>query len=278
MLKRFRARHPLGYCVLAEGLFFVSMLSASYLLAFGLALSGADLIDDYMFTTVQEVVGVVVALGLLWRTGRLGLLRRRGCGFLGGLLVGMYPLVLIGYNMAVQLMLVPAGQPLRSAGEIGWFVLCFALVGLAEELLFRGVVAQTLLEHYGASRAGVWKACLVSGLLFGAAHLTNLFSSAWFGVLMQCVFSFSLGTLLAAIYFRSGNIWAPVFLHAMMDIAAMLYSGLYGTHSVAEAVSGYDATMLLSVLIYLLPTAFLLRKKKVGEVALYFGPDGKKAM
>ena len=35
--------------------------------------------------------------------------------------------------------------------------LCFVLVGAAEELLFRGVIAQTLLEHYGTSRSGVWR-------------------------------------------------------------------------------------------------------------------------
>lgn len=52
------------------------------------------------------------------------------------------------------------------------------LVGVAEELVFRGVIAQTLLERYGTARAGAWKACLVSGALFGAAHLSNLLGSA----------------------------------------------------------------------------------------------------
>lgn len=88
-----------------------------------------------------------------------------------------------------------------------------ALVGVAEEFIFRGVIAQSLLERFGTGRAGVWKACLLSGLLFGAAHLTNLLSSAPFGVLMQCVFAASLGTLFAAIYFRTGNLWVTVFLH-----------------------------------------------------------------
>ena len=73
--------------------------------------------------------------------------------------------------------------------------------------------AQTLLERYGTARAGVWKACLVSGVLFGAAHLSNLLGSEAFGVLMQCVFAASLGVMLAAIYFRTGNLWVTVFLH-----------------------------------------------------------------
>ena len=90
---------------------------------------------------------------------------------------------------------------------------------------------------------------------------------------MQCVFAASLGTLFAAIYFRTGNLWVTVFLHGAMDIASMLVGGLYGTEDVAESISGYDASMMLSILIYLIPTLFLLRKKKIGEVALYFGRD-----
>ncbi len=149
-----------------------------------------------------------------------------------------------------------------------------ALVGVAEEFIFRGVIAESLLERFSArGRAGVWKACLLSGLLFGAAHLTNLLSSAPFGVLMQCVFAASLGTLFGAIYFRTGTCGSRLFLHGAMDIASMLVGGLYGTEDVAESISGYDASMMLSILIYLIPTLFLLRKKKIGEVALYFGRD-----
>ena len=111
----------------------------------------------------------------------------------------------------------------------------------------------------------------MSGVLFGAAHLSNLIGSAPFGVLMQCVFAASLGVMFAAIYFRTGNLWVTVFLHSAMDIAAMLIGGLYGTTSVAESVSGYDASRLMSVAVYLIPTVFLLRKKKLPEVQLYWG-------
>ena len=110
----------------------------------------------------------------------------------------------------------------------------------------------------------MWKACLLSGVLFGAAHLTNILGSAPFGVLMQCVFAASLGTLFAAVYFRTGNLWVTVFLHGAMDISSMLIGGLYGTTTVAEAVSGYDASMLLSVLLYLIPPHFCCAGKAAG--------------
>lgn len=275
MLKRLRTAHPILYCILSEVLFLGSMVVFSLLATIGLAAAGADFdtMDGYLFGSVQEAVGLAVALLLLARTGRLDLLRRRGCGFLNGMLVGMYPLFFIGYTTVGTLAFDRPDTPLLPLPRILTFMLNMILVGVAEELVFRGIIAQTLLERYGTARAGVWKACLVSGVLFGAAHLSNLLGSAPFGVLMQCVFAGSLGVLFAAIYFRTGNLWVLVFLHGAQDAASLLAGGLYGTENMSTAVSSYDSTMLLSVLVYLIPTFFLLRKKKIGEVGLYFGKD-----
>ncbi len=77
--------------------------------------------------------------------------------------------------------------------------------------------------------------------------------------------------LYGAIYFRTGNLWVTVFLHGRMDILSMLMGGLYGTETQAESVSGYDITMLSSVLVY--PSSrrpSCCGKKKIGEVRFYF--------
>lgn len=274
MLKRLRTAHPIWYCILSEVLFLGLMMLASFLIILVIVATGMDTsrVESYLLSALQELVGLLTALVLLKRTGKSELLRRRGCGFFNGLLVGMYPLLQLALSLYSRLMLLPEGG-LLPAWRIGCFFVNMILVGVAEEVLFRGVIAQTLLEHFGTSRAGVWKACLLSGVLFGAAHLSNLIGSAPLGVLMQCVFAASLGTLYTAIYYRTGNLWVTVFLHAGMDITSMLVGGLYGTQSVAESISGYDLSMLSSVFIYLIPVIFLLRKKKIGEVALYFGKD-----
>lgn len=276
MLKRLRTAHPIVFCVLAEVVFLASLLVTDLIFTIVLVLLRADFsaLDTYLYSTLQELVGALVAVLFLVRTDRAGLLRRRGSGFFNGLLVGMYPLVFIGYNTFGSLLLGrPENGTLQPAVRICTFLANMAMVGVAEEFIFRGVIAQTLLEHFGTSRAGIWKACLLSGLFFGGAHLTNILSSAPFGVLMQCVFAGSLGVLFAAIYFRTGNLWVLVFLHGAQDAASLLAGGLYGTENMSTAVSSYDSTMLLSVLVYLIPTFFLLRKKKIGEVGLYFGKD-----
>lgn len=276
MFQRLRTAHPLGYCLLTEVLFLALIMVGPLALLYALVFLGVDIsrLDDYFLTVLQELFGVGVAVLVLKKTGRLGLVRRRGSGFFNGLLVGMYPLGLICYNLYAKLMFGrPDDKPMRTGTQIFWYFAAMLTIGLAEELLFRGVIAQTLLEHFGASRSGIWKACVLSGLFFGGAHLTNLLSSAPFGVLMQCIFAASLGVLYAALYFRAGNLWVLIFLHGLNDASSLLIGGLYGTETVASAVSSYDPTMLFSVFIYVLPAAFLLRKKKIGEVSLYFGRD-----
>lgn len=279
MLKRLRSAHPILFCILAEVLLLGTLFVTDLVFSVVLLFAGVDFttMDTYLYSTLQELAGAAVMVLVLKKTGRAGILFRRGSGFFNGLLVGMYPLVLIGYSFFASLMFQrPENTPLLPLGRILTFLLSMMMVGVAEEFAFRGVIAQTLLEHYGTSRGGIWKACIVSGLLFGAAHLTNILGSAPFGVLMQCLFAAALGTLFAAIYFRTGNIWVTVFLHGMMDISSMLIGGLYGTTTLAESVSGYNITMLYSVALYLIPMAFLLRKKKLPEVQLYWGGCVKK--
>ena len=279
MLKRLRSAHPISFCILAEVLLLGTLFVTDLVFSVVLLFAGVDFttMDTYLYSTLQELAGAAVMVLVLKKTGRAGILFRRGSGFFNGLLVGMYPLVLIGYSFFASLMFQrPENTPLLPLGRILTFLLSMMMVGVAEEFAFRGVIAQTLLEHYGTSRGGIWKACIVSGLLFGAGHLTNILGSEPFGVLMQCLFAAALGVLFAAIYFRTGNIWVTVFLHGMMDISSMLIGGLYGTTTLAESVSGYNITMLYSVVLYLVPLAFLLRKKKLPEVQLYWGGCVKK--
>ena len=90
MLKRLRSAHPMLYCLVAEvlflGMLFVASLLSLLLILF--VVRDIDAVDDYMLTFMQEAAGVLVAWLFLARTGKSGLLRRRGSGFFNGLLVG----------------------------------------------------------------------------------------------------------------------------------------------------------------------------------------------
>lgn len=281
MLNQLRANHPYLYCILTMALFLLTMMFGANLFTLLLLLAGPAAVapfetESYLLQAVNDLMGLLLAVLLLWRTRRLWVYTRRGRGFLDGLLVGMFPFVMLSFSLSVNLALIgpPEGAALKAGWRVAAFFLAMLMIGLAEESVFRGIIAQTLLEHFGPSRAGVWKACLLSGLLFGAGHMINLISSQPLGVLIQCCITASLGMLYAAVYFRTGNLWVLIFLHTLQDVAALIHTGLYdGTGDIGEVVSSYDPSMLMGVVVYLIPTVFLLRKKRCHEVALFWGMD-----
>lgn len=278
MLNQLRDKHPYLYCLLSAFLFILCMMLAINLLVFLLNLIGLGAVvrifqvEEYLPQGLTDLFGFLVALALLWKTGRLKVLTNRGTGFLDGLLVGMFPFVLLCLNLGASLGLSgpPEGAVPKAAWQVVVFLITMFLIGLAEEAIFRGVIAQTLLEHFGPSRAGVWKAVVLSSVIFGLGHLINVVGSNVLGVLIQCCLTIALGMLYGAIYFRTGNLWVVIFLHAFQDTAGLIESGLYeGLGGLGETVSTYNASMLIGFLIYLIPTIFLLRKKRIPEIAIF---------
>lgn len=274
MFKRWRTHTPILYCIGAEIFVMAAMWASNYVLDaivwLGLFRRWYDM--EYFFMLVQELCGTAAVLVLLRGTGRLSLLRRRGCGFCRGMLVGMVTFVYSSYVLMGTALLRDKEQTLFSADRCLLFLAAVAMVGFVEEVIFRGVIAQTLLEHYGTSRRGIWRAVLLSGVLFGAAHLINLLGSDPVGVLVQCISSMVFGMLLAAIYFRTGNLWVPIFLHSYLDFVGLMEGGLYTGQGLSETISSYSMINLLPCLLYGIPAVLLLRGEKLREVELYMTP------
>ena len=82
----------------------------------------------------------------------------------------------------------------------------FLTVGLfapfVEEVAFRGMIYKELRTF-----SPVWLSACLSALLFAVAH----------GNLMQGIYTFSAGLLLALVYERTGNLRAPVLLHILFN-------------------------------------------------------------
>lgn len=268
-LQALRREHPILYGVGA------ALACVLLILLAGFAVQLAALLfpqaDYYVLIFLQEALAALLIYGLACASGGGRILRQKGCGLGRGLLIGMYPLVLIAFAGAANLTLALSERP---AWAPWYHILAFwgamLLIGFTEELAFRGLVASALLEGFGTGRAGVWKAAAFSGLLFGAAHLSNVLGASLPGVCIQMAVTSVLGMLFAAIYFRSGNLWVTILLHAAMDAASLIGSGLFlgasGGDTVAEAISAYSLANLTPALTYLIPTVFLLRRSKLPEI------------
>ncbi|WP_298515825.1 CPBP family intramembrane glutamic endopeptidase [uncultured Nocardioides sp.] len=115
------------------------------------------------------------------------------------------------------LALSPLLLGVRSLPVTTWAVLVagYALTGVAEELLWRGLVLHWLRS------LGTTRAVLLAAALFGAGHLANLLYRGSPGlVLAQCWGAFCFGVGYGALRERTGTLVPLVALHAVTDLAA----------------------------------------------------------
>ncbi|MBQ5951332.1 MAG: CPBP family intramembrane metalloprotease [Lachnospiraceae bacterium] len=96
-------------------------------------------------------------------------------------------------------------QVLYQGNLIVEFLCIGVLVPIVEELLFRGLVYRRMRDHVRPLIAGI-----LSALLFGIVH----------GNLVQGVYAFLLGALMAYVFERFQSILAPILIH----VAANLFS------------------------------------------------------
>jgi len=112
---------------------------------------------------------------------------------------------------------------------LAW-ALSFVLIGVVEELLFRGYALSTL-----ASAIGFWPAAVVLGAGFGALHLFNP-NENLVGALNVVTYSLFASLTLQ----RTGSLWFAIGVHAGWDYAlTFLYgvpvSGMHAEQRLLEA-------------------------------------------
>jgi uncharacterized protein len=118
-----------------------------------------------------------------------------------------------------------------------------ALVGLSEELMFRGVLFAGC-----RARLALWPAMLLSSALFGAAHALNVLATGQLeAALLQSACAFLQGFGYLAIRLRTGSLWPVALVHALWDFS--LVAGLLAPRT-GEAPAG---AVLLGPLLVALP-------------------------
>jgi membrane protease YdiL (CAAX protease family) len=91
--------------------------------------------------------------------------------------------------------------------EARWFNALSVTAGICEELLYRGF----LMAYFGAL-FGVWPAVALSCVVFGLGH-------AYQGA-RGIVKTGIVGAVMAGLFVLTGSLWAPMLLHAVMDLTS----------------------------------------------------------
>lgn len=162
---------------------------------------------------------------------------------------------------------------------INWFslILYVIFIGLFEEIFFRGIILQELLDDFYHTKKEVIFSILLSAIIFGSLHLTNiLVGQDLLTTIMQVIQTTAIGILLGTIYYLSKNIWALAFIHGFYDYAVLLGSVNYikDCEYVANVpfsitLSSLVASMILSI-IYILYSRSLLNKSNFNKALGYY--------
>ncbi len=177
----------------------------------------------YLFVAIFEIVIIAVAVIAGTITKKLGLPSYTLYGIMMFIMTVITALTLwkmkwwgkIGFrrfrSKHIYLLIIPAipmiGNMLGSYKEIEfgfyiYYLLLNIMVGFVEEGVYRGLMLRALLQK------GVWKAVIVTSLLFSVTHILNaLVGWNWQYVLLQLGYSFALGFGFAAFALRTRAIW-----------------------------------------------------------------------
>ena len=184
----------------------------------------------------------VVAVALLFASIFVFKWRDIGFGKPHSLLKVMwFPMLLI----VVGLMAVVGNLP---DGKIVFFVVFNTfLVGVSEEVMFRGVLFRSLLENFK-----LWTAIIATTVLFGLVHVLNGFTTGEWGMaLLQAVSAGMSGLVFLAIVIRTGSIWPAIIYHFLWDCVLFLVTLASTSRPDASSDPALEAALPGSALILL---------------------------
>ena len=135
-----------------------------------------------------------------------------------GFLLGLTELAYLLISFAISIL---SGYELSIKPLTGGILFISLVAGIGEEFIFRGVLVSTLMRQW-KDQNKFRTAALVSGIVFGLAHATNVLAGADpLRTLLQVIGSVSVGIIFSAVYLRSGSLLPCMFYHTVHDIIAI---------------------------------------------------------
>lgn len=166
--------------------------------------------------------------------------------------------ILLGMIPWEELFAKPVAPEESAFFGIPWWarILCYEIVApVSEELLFRQVIYKRL-----RGISPVWAAVLISALLFGFYH----------GNLVQGIYAFIMGCLLALVYEWTGSFAASVLFHMLANhLSDVAYEFENISKAVYSPVSGIVSAVLLIAAVIIL----IKNKNKCSTKALKKEPS-----
>lgn len=119
---------------------------------------------------------------------------------------------------------------------------------LSEELVCRGLVLRLAMKV--SSR--FWIVNMIQAFAFGVMH----------GNVIQGIYAFLLGLVLGYLYFRFGNIWLCMLLHAAMNFSSILVAPVFSLFPEKGAILALTITFFVCTALFVLVMTVIGRTRK----------------
>jgi membrane protease YdiL (CAAX protease family) len=232
-IQRFATARPLPFVILATVAWIVTAGVAAFLAAWALQMPMAELLPQSLGTLTATACLLVVM-------GRWRWLRAAGVTALGGRRLWLTTAGLTVYGVVAYQVAFFGGIALNisSSWGSGGAQSIFArqaVVGVAEELLFRGFLLYALVRVWGDSRRGLLAAVTVPALIFGLAHAPQVLAGNPIDdTLMTMLNCLVAGLWYGVLVLVGGSVWPAVLIHAASNASFQIAT---------LGVSGFDPTV-----------------------------------
>jgi len=229
------------------------------------ALMAAWALHTPMVDLLPQSLGTLTATAcLLVVMGRWGWLRAAGVTALGSrrlwlVTAGLTVYVVVAYQVAFFGGIALNLSSSWDSGGAQSILLRQAVVGVAEEFLFRGFLLYALVRVWGNSRRGLLAAVTVPALIFGLTHIMQaLVGNPMDDTLMTILNCFIGGLWCGALVLMSGSIWPAVLIHAASNASFQITALNLG--GVDPTVADFAVATLAELPLVIAGLRLLLRK------------------
>ncbi len=138
-------------------------------------------------------------------------------------------------------------------------VVSMALVGFAEELIFRGFLFKAMLKD-GSAKTAV----IVSSITFGLGHILNIFTGHdLIPTLVQVAFAVAVGFIFTMAFYKSGSLLPVVLAHSLTDV-----TGQFCRPDAPELINWIaHAVVFVMAVAYCLYLARRVRTPEINDIA-----------
>lgn len=212
--------------------------------------------DSYLSLSLKLLTGVIFTIAVLVFLRFRYPLQKRVVSFKS--LILFLPFFLIIFSNLASSLFVATPKGIESPGYLALKILATIVFAVSEELLFRRMLLPLLV-----SRLSETKSIFLSSLVFSLLHFLNLLDgTAFWSVLLQVLYTFGIGLILAMMYLYGNSLLLAIIFHACFNVFQNdIFVALYPDYAYTGMRIWITAIAAIFALGYGLFIYFRFRKK-----------------